>query len=85
MVSFDRRTSQSRDQLPIHTILYATAVIHTPSRIESDIGMARERLMGIAMNPIRLEAKEVLDTIHLRDEANRREILNRLGCSPNSI
>src|SRR3984893_14166194 len=39
-------------------------------------------LMGIAMNPIRLEAKEVLDAIRLRDEANRREILNRPGCSP---
>jgi hypothetical protein len=38
--------------------------------------------MGIAMNPIRLEAKEVLDAIRLRDEANHREILNRPGCSP---
>ncbi|MDT7810088.1 MAG: hypothetical protein QOJ42_4, partial [Acidobacteriaceae bacterium] len=63
-------------------ILYTTAVINTPSRIASDIGMARERLMGIAMNPIRLEAKEVLDAIRLRDEASRREILNRPGCSP---
>jgi hypothetical protein len=34
--------------------------------------MARERLMGIAMNPIRLEAKEVLEAIRLRDEASRR-------------
>ena len=50
IVSFDRWTSQSRDQLPINTILYTTAVINTPSRIASDIGMARERLMGIAMN-----------------------------------
>jgi hypothetical protein len=78
IVSFDRWTSQSRDQLPINTILYTTAVINTPSRIESDIGMARERLMGIAMNPIRLEAKEVLDAIRLRDEASRREILTDL-------
>src|SRR5260370_26692860 len=38
--------------------------------------------MGIAMNPIRLEAKEVLEAIRLRDEASRREILNRPGCSP---
>jgi AAA domain len=44
--------------------------------------MARERLMGIAMNPIRLEANEVLEAIRLRDEATRREILNRPGCSP---
>jgi DNA transposition AAA+ family ATPase len=82
IVSFDRWTSQSRDQLPINTILYTTAVINTPSRISTDIGMARERLMGIAMNPIRLEAKEVLEAIRLRDEASRREILNRPGCSP---
>jgi hypothetical protein len=82
IVSFDRWTSQSRDQLPINTILYTTAVINTPSRISTDIGMARERLTGIAMNPIRLEAKEVLEAIRLRDEASRREILNRPGCSP---
>jgi hypothetical protein len=78
IISFDRWTSQLRDQLPINTILYTTAVINTPSRVESDIGMARERLMDIAMSPIRLEAKEVLDAIRLRDEANRREILNVL-------
>jgi hypothetical protein len=82
IVSFDRWTSESRDRLPINTILYTTAVINTPARIASAIHMARERLMGIAMNPIRLEAKEALDAIRLRDEANRREILNRPGCSP---
>jgi hypothetical protein len=70
IVSFDRWTSQSRDQLPINTIFYTTSVVNTPSRIEADIGMARERLMGIAMNPIPLEAKEVLDAIRLRDETS---------------
>jgi hypothetical protein len=69
IVSFDRRTSHSRDKLPINTILYTTAVINAPSRIASDIGIARERLMGIPMNHIRLEAKEVLEAIRLRDEA----------------
>jgi hypothetical protein len=82
IVTFDRWTSQARDQLPINTIFYATAVINTPSRIGADIGLAREKLMGIARNPIRLEAKKVLDAIRIRDEANRREILNRPGCSP---
>jgi DNA transposition AAA+ family ATPase len=82
IVSFDRWTSQARDQLPINTIFYTTAVINTPSRIGAEIGLAREKLMGIAMNPIRLEAKEVLDAIRIRDEAIRREILNRPGCSP---
>ncbi len=82
IISFDRWTSQSRDQLPINTILYTTAVINTPSRIEIEIGMARERIMSIALNPIRKEAKEVLDAIRIRDEAIRREIMNRPGCSP---
>jgi hypothetical protein len=50
IISFDRWTSHSRDQLPINTILYTTGVINTPSRIDAEIGMARERLMGIAMN-----------------------------------
>jgi DNA transposition AAA+ family ATPase len=38
--------------------------------------------MGIAMRPLRREAAAVLDEIRLRDEARRREILNRPGCSP---
>jgi hypothetical protein len=29
--------------------------------------MARESLIGIAMNPIRLETKEVLDALRLRE------------------
>jgi hypothetical protein len=67
IVSFDRWISKSQDQLPINTILYMTSVINTSSRIEAAIGMARERLIGIAMNPIRLEAKEVLDAMRLRE------------------
>jgi DNA transposition AAA+ family ATPase len=38
--------------------------------------------MGIAMRPIRKEATEVLDAIRLRDEAERKEMMNRPGCSP---
>jgi hypothetical protein len=82
IIQFDRWTSESRDQLPINTLLYTTSVINTPSRVESDIRLARERLMGIALRPLRREAAEVLDAIRLRDETKRREILNREGCSP---
>jgi DNA transposition AAA+ family ATPase len=39
-------------------------------------------LLGIALRPLRREASEVLEAIRLRDEAKRREILNREGCSP---
>jgi hypothetical protein len=46
IIQFDRFTSESRDQLPIITLLYTTSVINTPSRVESDIRLARERLMG---------------------------------------
>ena len=66
IIQFDRFTSESRDQLPINTILYTTSVINTPSRVESDIRLARERLMGIAMRPLRREAAEALDAIRLR-------------------
>ena len=56
IVPIDRWTSESRDQHPIDTVLYTTSVINRPSRIESDIRMARERLMGIATRPLRREA-----------------------------
>jgi DNA transposition AAA+ family ATPase len=82
IVKFDRWTSESSDELPIDTMLYTTSVINTPSRVESDIRLARERLMGIAMRPLRREAAAVLDEIRLRDEARRKELLNRPGCSP---
>jgi AAA domain len=81
-MQFDRWTSGSLDQLPIDTILYTTSVINTPSRVDSDIRLATERLMGVAMRPIRKEATEVLDAIRLRDEAERKEMMNRPGCSP---
>jgi hypothetical protein len=55
IIQFDRWTSESRDQLPINTLLYTTSVINTPSRFESDIRLARERLMGIALRPLRRE------------------------------
>jgi hypothetical protein len=82
IVQFDRWTAESLDQLPIDTIFYTASVINTPSRIETDIDRAHERLMGIALRPLRREAAEVLDAIRLRDEARRREVLNREGCSP---
>jgi hypothetical protein len=56
IVERDRWTTESDDQLPIDTILYTTSVVNTPSRVESDIRMTRERLMGIALRPIRRKA-----------------------------
>jgi len=76
IIQFDRWTSELRDQLPINTVFYTASVINTPSRVDFDIRSARERLMSIALRPIRREATEVLDAIRLRDEAKRREILN---------
>jgi hypothetical protein len=64
------------------TIFYTTAVINTPARIASDLSHARERLTGIAVRPIEREAHAVLEEIRLRDEARRREILEKPGCSP---
>jgi hypothetical protein len=79
IIQFDRWTSGSRDQLPINTVLYTTSIINTPSRVESDIRLARERLMGVALRPLRREATEVLEAIRLRDEAKQKDVLNRAG------
>jgi DNA transposition AAA+ family ATPase len=67
--------------IKLDTILYTAGVVNTPSRVASDLDRARERLTGIAARPIEREAHTVLETIRLRDEARRREILERPGCS----
>jgi hypothetical protein len=38
--------------------------------------------MEIALRPIRRAATETLDAIRIKDEARRREIMNKPGCSP---
>lgn len=39
-----RQPAESRDQLPIDTVLYTTEVVNTPARVQSDIRTTRERL-----------------------------------------
>jgi hypothetical protein len=56
IVPRDRWTSEVSDELPIDTLLYTTSVINTPSRVESDINMAREKVMSIVLDPMRREA-----------------------------
>jgi hypothetical protein len=63
-------------------VLYTTSVVNTPSRVENDIKMARERVMSIVLDPIRREATMVLEEIRLKDEKSRREIMDKPGCSP---
>lgn len=82
IVQRDRWTYESSDQLPVETILYTTTVINTPSRVEADVRRSREKLMEAALRPIRQQAAVALEEIRLRDEARRREILNRPGRSP---
>ena len=82
VVQRDRWTFESSDRLPVNTILYTTTVINTPSRVEADIRRAREKLMEVALRPIRSQAAEALETIRVRDEARRQEILNKPGCFP---
>ena len=67
------------DELPVDTLLYTTSVINTPSRVENDINMARERVMSIVLDPIRREALVVLEEIRLKDEKRRRDIMNKPG------
>ena len=64
------------------TVFYTTEVINTPSRIASDLSRARERLSALARRPIEREATAVLEAIRVRDEARRRDILEKPGCSP---
>jgi DNA transposition AAA+ family ATPase len=82
MIEQSHESRPETDHLELDTLFYTTAVINTPSRVEHDIRQARERLLSIAMRPLRREAREVLEAIRLRDEARRREILNTPGRSP---
>ena len=79
LAGYDRWTDAT---MPFDTVLYTAEVINTPSRVALDLGRAREKLTGIAVRPIEREAQTVLETLRLRDEARRRAILERPGCSP---
>jgi AAA domain len=82
IVPRDRWTSEVTDDRPVDTLLYTTSVVNTPSRVENDIKLARERVMSIVLDPIRREATMVLEEIRLKDEKSRREIMNKPGSSP---
>ncbi len=82
IVPRDRWTSEVTDDRPVDTLLYTTSVVNTPSRVEIDIRLARERMMSIVLDPIRREAATVLEEIRLKDEKSRREVMNKPGCSP---
>src|SRR5258708_32672529 len=64
----DRWTSVINDDRPIDTLLYTTSVVNTPSRVDNDIRMAREKVMSIVLDLIRQEATMVLEQIRLKDE-----------------
>jgi hypothetical protein len=72
--------AQASPKKPIQAAL--PTVINTPSRIEADISKSREKLMEVALRSIRQEATDALATIRQRDEARRRKIMNKPGCSP---
>jgi len=82
LADYDRWNEATMPSIMFDTVMYTAEVINTPSRVASDLGRAREKLTGIAVRPIEREARTVLETIRLRDEARRREILDRPGCSP---
>jgi hypothetical protein len=77
-----REPAESRDQLPIDTVLYTTEIVNTPARVQFEIRTTRERLKEVALRPIHQEATDTLDAIRLRDQARRAEILNKPDCSP---
>ncbi|WP_184223648.1 AAA family ATPase [Granulicella aggregans] len=79
---YDRWDEETMPSVIFDTVLYTAEVINTPSRVAMDLSRARERLTGIAVRPIERKAEAVLEEIRLRDEARRREILEKPGCSP---
>jgi len=82
IIAHDQWTSETTDDLPIDTLLYTTSVVNTPSRISQDISMARERVMGIVLDPLRREGSAALEVLRLRDEKRRQEILDTPGFTP---
>jgi hypothetical protein len=49
-------------------VLYTTSVVNTPSRIDIDISLAKERVRNILLDPIQQEARIVLDEIRLKEK-----------------
>jgi hypothetical protein len=82
LAGYDRWNDATMPSIMFDTVMYTAEVVNTPSRVASDLDRAREKLTGIAVRPIEREAHTVFETIRLRDEARRREILERPGCSP---
>lgn len=68
----DPWSSEIPDQ-PLDTVFYTPSVVNSPGRIDVELNMARESLLGISMRPLRAEAKEVLDRLRKRDEDWRRD------------
>jgi hypothetical protein len=44
IIKAHREPAESRDQLPIDTVLYTTEVVNTPARVQLEIRTTRERL-----------------------------------------
>jgi hypothetical protein len=82
IVPRDPWTSEVKDDRPIDTLLYAISVVNTPSRVDNDFRLGREKVKNIILDPIQREARTVLDEIRLKDKKRRREIMDKPGCSP---
>ena len=78
----DAWITEVKDNRPIDTVLYTTSVVNTPSRVDIDISLAKQRARNILLDPIQQEAKTVLDEIRLKDEKRRRDIMDKPGCAP---
>jgi hypothetical protein len=78
----DAWTTKVTDNRPIDTVLYTTSVVNTPSRVDTDISLAKERVRNVLLDPILQEARIVLDEIKFKDDKRRRDIMDKPGCSP---
>jgi hypothetical protein len=63
--------------------LYTPSVVNAPGRIDMEVRNARETLRLISAEPIRAEARQVLDGMRLRDDQWRKEKAeDRTYCGP---
>ncbi len=83
IVPLDWWDAEMADGGQLETILYTPDVITSPSRIQTEIGRARETLARVAKRATQAEGRTLLDSLRARDEAWRTAHGDDLDCRLN--
>ena len=83
IVPLDWWDAEMADGGQLETILYTPDVITSPSRIQTEIGRARETLARVAKRATQAEGRTRLDSLRARDEAWRTAHGDDLDCRLN--